>query len=184
MGRISSDDCARTGQWVSLRLDSELSELEGRLLDLHLERCDPCKAFAESVTALTASLREAPLEQPAFSATAPTKPPAFSRAPSSPRYRAWAQARRAITAVAAVAVIGVGALVSPNLSATPTAGDDLRTVRNVLGLKERAFEQLEVAAAPASVRRGLIAADQAALGAVATKPPAQGANRLGFRSDG
>lgn len=51
--------------WVSLRLDGELSELEGALLDGHLARCGECAAFAAGSDAATIALRAAPLEVPA-----------------------------------------------------------------------------------------------------------------------
>src|SRR5262249_35923645 len=57
--------CARARFWVSLRVDGELSELEGALLDAHLARCPACAEFAQAATESTAWLREAQLERPA-----------------------------------------------------------------------------------------------------------------------
>src|SRR5439155_23151048 len=54
--------CARARFWVSLRLDGELSELEGALLEAHLARCADCAAFAAGSDAATIVLRGAPLE--------------------------------------------------------------------------------------------------------------------------
>jgi|SRR6266516_4312939 len=54
--------CARARFWASLRLDGELSELEGALLDAHLARCDDCATFAGGSEAATMALRAAPLE--------------------------------------------------------------------------------------------------------------------------
>lgn len=54
--------CSRARFWASLRVDGELSELEGALLDAHLGRCADCRAYAEGVTGTTAALRSAPLE--------------------------------------------------------------------------------------------------------------------------
>src|SRR6476469_1307277 len=51
--------CARARFWASLRLDGELSELEGALLDAHLAQCADCGAFATSAEASTAALRDA-----------------------------------------------------------------------------------------------------------------------------
>ena len=42
--------CARARFWASLRVDGELSELEGALLDAHLGRCADCSAYAAGVT--------------------------------------------------------------------------------------------------------------------------------------
>jgi predicted anti-sigma-YlaC factor YlaD len=53
--------CSRARFWASLRVDGELSELEGALLDAHLGRCDDCRAYAAGVVGATAALRNAPL---------------------------------------------------------------------------------------------------------------------------
>jgi anti-sigma factor RsiW len=53
--------CARARFWASLRIDGELSELEGALLDAHLVRCADCSALAEGFTASAVALRSAPL---------------------------------------------------------------------------------------------------------------------------
>jgi anti-sigma factor RsiW len=45
---------------VSLRLDGELSQLEGALLERHLDRCPACAEFAADASALTRELRAAP----------------------------------------------------------------------------------------------------------------------------
>lgn len=54
--------CERTRGWVSLSLDSELSEFERALVASHLDRCVQCAAFASEVTATTRLLRDASLE--------------------------------------------------------------------------------------------------------------------------
>jgi predicted anti-sigma-YlaC factor YlaD len=54
--------CERARQWSSLRLDGELSELEGALLDKHLETCGSCVSFDERLTATALSLRTTPPE--------------------------------------------------------------------------------------------------------------------------
>lgn len=61
--------CQRVREQVSLRLDNELSQLEGRMLDVHLGRCAQCREYAADVERFTAELRSAPLEtlaRPAF----------------------------------------------------------------------------------------------------------------------
>jgi predicted anti-sigma-YlaC factor YlaD len=55
--------CERAAELVSLELDGELSLLERALLRRHLQRCEPCAAYARNVTAVTGMLRVAPLEQ-------------------------------------------------------------------------------------------------------------------------
>jgi anti-sigma factor RsiW len=55
--------CDRARFWASLRLDGELSELEGALLDAHLARCAGCREVAEGFGASTTALRSASLER-------------------------------------------------------------------------------------------------------------------------
>ena len=56
--------CERAQNWVSLRLDDELSEFEIALLDSHLGRCAACREFALDANAFTTVLRSRPLEEP------------------------------------------------------------------------------------------------------------------------
>ena len=53
--------CARARFWASLRVDGELSELEGALLDAHLGRCADCQAYEAGVAGTTEALRSTPL---------------------------------------------------------------------------------------------------------------------------
>lgn len=64
MAGEGTDRCTSAREWVSLRADGELSELERMLLRRHLSRCDPCRAFAERVIQTTQALRAAPRERP------------------------------------------------------------------------------------------------------------------------
>jgi predicted anti-sigma-YlaC factor YlaD len=102
--------CERARVWASLRLDGELSELEGALLDAHLARCAGCRAVADGFGASTTALRSAPLERLA---------PVALDLPRSPRRLL------ATIAVAAVLVLGVisGGLVRGQVShnSTPRA---------------------------------------------------------------
>jgi predicted anti-sigma-YlaC factor YlaD len=84
--------CERARFWTSLRLDGELSELEGALLDAHLARCAGCREVADGFDAATTALRSAPRERVAPLALDPPR-----------------SARRLLTtiAVAAVLVLGV-----------------------------------------------------------------------------
>lgn len=68
--------CARSRFWVSLRVDGELSELEGALLDAHLARCADCASFATGTELATGSLRAAPREgHPQFQLQRPAHHP-------------------------------------------------------------------------------------------------------------
>lgn len=57
--------CARARFWASLRVDGELSELEGALLDAHLGRCADCREFSAAAAGSALMLRNAPLAAPA-----------------------------------------------------------------------------------------------------------------------
>jgi predicted anti-sigma-YlaC factor YlaD len=63
MSREGAQRCDRAREWISLRLDGELSELEHRLLGRHLRRCADCRAFAAGARTVTAALRGAELER-------------------------------------------------------------------------------------------------------------------------
>jgi hypothetical protein len=56
--------CARARFWASLRVDGELSELEGALLDAHLVRCADCRVFQATAAGSAGLLRGAPLVPP------------------------------------------------------------------------------------------------------------------------
>lgn len=101
--------CERARSWAALAPDSELSELERKLLDSHLERCPACAGFAVEVAAIAAELRAArpqPLSRP-------VAVPSWRR-----RRRAYASIRAA-GAAAAVAVMALGIA-----SRAPLATDD------------------------------------------------------------
>jgi len=63
--------CERAAQWISLRLDAELSEVEAGALDRHLERCDACRSHSRELAVLTGLVRSAPLESPSVLISAP-----------------------------------------------------------------------------------------------------------------
>jgi predicted anti-sigma-YlaC factor YlaD len=126
--RIPAEECARASEWVSLRLDGQLSEFEELLLEAHLSRCSGCRAFAANVTGLTQALRASALEQPIFTFEAP-------------RRARGRTALRAVSAAAAVAVVGLSGLVSLQLSASRSQSG-VTVNRKVLGLKERQMNEL------------------------------------------
>jgi predicted anti-sigma-YlaC factor YlaD len=186
---ILPSDCVQACQRVSLRLDSNLSEFEEALLDAHLEGCADCRAHAGSLTALTEILRTAVQEEPGVSFQPPRRRAALAL--PLPRFRpalrneARIFVRSAISA-AAVGVVAISGVVGLHLSATSAPGADLRNARELMGLKERALEQLEVVAAPAPARLGLTAVEQVTLRANpgARREAVRTATRLSFLSDG
>jgi len=59
--RRRTTPCERAARSISLRLDDELSELEGAALDRHLAQCPRCRSVAAETLGFTQLLREAPL---------------------------------------------------------------------------------------------------------------------------
>lgn len=93
-------NCDRARNWLSLRLDGELSELEQALLAAHLARCEACRRFEGDVVALTAALRAAPVER-------------LERPVALPRGRvAVTPLRVGVAAALAAAAVGLGAALS------------------------------------------------------------------------
>jgi hypothetical protein len=70
--------CERARHWASLRLDGELSTLEGELLERHLGSCEACRKFEARIALAASLLREAPAETSARSIAAPHRSPRFS----------------------------------------------------------------------------------------------------------
>jgi predicted anti-sigma-YlaC factor YlaD len=104
--------CARAREWVSLRLDGELSEIERLLVRRHLSRCEACRGFAEAVRYATEVLRETAHETP--SRTLEPAEPATGRR----RVRL-----RLAAVVAAVAVgAGVGSVIALSGGDAPPGG--------------------------------------------------------------
>lgn len=64
MTGIQPSRCARARQWISLALDSELSEFERFLMEDHLRRCADCSEFERDARLFTVGMRSAPLESP------------------------------------------------------------------------------------------------------------------------
>lgn len=89
--------CTRVREQVSLELDGELSQLEQRMLDMHLERCPRCEAYAADVRDFTEQMRSAPQ--------------AFMRRPVVVRRRSALSPLRLQTGIAAafaLAALGLG----------------------------------------------------------------------------
>ena len=109
MGAVLSLECERARAWVSLRLDSELSEVEEALLRAHVGRCAACAAFARDVDGLTQEIRT----------TRPQRPVATFV--SLHRRRAATRVLQLGTAAAVVAIAaGFGSLAGSHSSHSPS----------------------------------------------------------------
>jgi len=139
MDVAGGQQCAGARFWVSLRVDDELSELEGALLDAHLWRCFECCEFALGVDASTAAIRAALYVGHA---------PVVLDRPRSPRRFAAAAGIAAVVATAAIAGGLVGSTASPRSTSTPVGHavavvssvetpDQLRRLRRTTLLSER-----------------------------------------------
>lgn len=111
--------CERTRGWAALAPDGELSELERKLLDSHLDRCASCSSFAVQVAAVAAELRAASLDP----LLRPVSVPACRR-------RSVYASVRAVGAVAAVAVMALGVASRAPLSPSERDSVDLPRVTN------------------------------------------------------
>jgi ferric-dicitrate binding protein FerR (iron transport regulator) len=150
---IPSDECARACEWASLRLDDQLSEFEEVLLEAHLARCAGCRSFAASISDLTGALRSARMEEPTFAFEAPR------------RTGGRRIALRAVSAAAAVAVVGVSGLVSLQLSTSGARPGAAAAERKLIGLKERQMNELTGGTSrPQTVRQSLASAEQVIVG--------------------
>jgi anti-sigma factor RsiW len=95
--------CERIRAQVSLELDGELSQLEQRMLDSHLERCANCAHYAEEVRDVTYRIR--------------TAPPATLRRPVVLRRRRAMTTTRlqiGVAAAFALAALGLGLELAPS----------------------------------------------------------------------
>jgi predicted anti-sigma-YlaC factor YlaD len=146
--------CNRTRQQVSLRLDSELSELEEALLAVHLARCGACAAFASEIETFTQALRAAPLEEASRLVTLPRRPSRLGRA-----YVGSA------AAAAIAAVVAVGGLVGTHSSPNRFTKVDVESSRAIISQKEQQLEALDGDATRpvAQIQLGLEAAEQTTL---------------------
>lgn len=107
MSRVSRGVlCERARSWAALAPDGELSELEQKLLDAHLARCAACSRFSVHVAAVTAGLRDAPLQPLPWPVSIPTRrrQPVYARV-------------RTVGAAAAVALMALGIASRAPLSA-------------------------------------------------------------------
>jgi predicted anti-sigma-YlaC factor YlaD len=140
---------------MSLRVDSELSEFEGVLLDAHLSRCDDCRAFAQGLTSFTETLRAIPVEEPSISFQAPRRRARLDVV--------FAGALRAGSAAAAVAVVAISGLIAFNGSSQGVSTAELTRARTVLDLHERQLRRLDAFGETSNVPRGVSSAERVAL---------------------
>jgi hypothetical protein len=155
MSTVLPEICHRTRQHVSLRLDTELSELERALAAAHLSRCAACQEFAVDIESFTETLRAAPLEEPSARFQLPHRPARFGVA------RAGTAAAAAITA--AIAVSGFAGLYS---SPSRISASDLQNAHDRMIVKERLIEAIDSTTTARPVKdvpRGVEAAKNANL---------------------
>jgi anti-sigma factor RsiW len=123
--------CERGREWISLRLDGELSELAEKMLEAHLARCAGCRAFESDAVAATSLIRSTPLEQ-------------LRQPLSLPRGRRLVLSTRRVSAAAtgaAAIVLGLGAFLNlpsagskatgPPVHVVPSDNSDITQARGV-----------------------------------------------------
>jgi predicted anti-sigma-YlaC factor YlaD len=127
------ESCDSAHRRVSVALDEGLSDLEKRLLDSHLAKCEECRAFEQRVRAITFELRAAQPVQLERQIELPPRRQVFTRV---------RVASASVAAVAAVAVFGIFAL--------STSGDRVQpsfaNVRNTDAFDARAARRTQMVA--------------------------------------
>lgn len=139
---------------ASLRLDSELSELEEALMAAHLARCTACRLFAGDLESLTDTLRTAPLLESSAQFQVPRRRLRFGIA-------------RAGTAAAATvtAAIALGAFVSLDPAPARISASDVESAHERMFLKEQLMQDMDTPNVPLKKRvpRGFEAAKDATM---------------------
>ena len=107
--------CERSREWISLRLDGELSELAEKMLESHLARCATCRTFESDVEVTSRLVRTAPLERP-------EQPIALPRG----RRRVLFRPAGALAATAAAVALGLTAFLNLPSSGTLAAAPNIR----------------------------------------------------------
>lgn len=129
MGHPNGVLCERARTWAALAPDGELSELERKLLDAHVQRCAACAYFAVEVAAVASELRAAALQP----LPRPLVVPVWRRRP------VYASVR-AVGAAAAVAVMALGIASRAPLSADRESFDLPRVTNFANASPEREVE--------------------------------------------
>jgi anti-sigma factor RsiW len=107
--------CERSREWISLRLDGELSELAEKMLESHLARCAACRTFESDVDVTSRLVRTAPLERPEHLIALPRG-----------RRRAYVRPFGAAAATAAALALGLAAFLNLPSSGTLSAAPNIR----------------------------------------------------------
>lgn len=131
------ESCDRARRWVSVALDEGLSDLEGRLLDTHLSRCDECRAFERRVCAVTRELRHAEL----VSLERPIALPHRQRRLSGFRIASASAAAAAVGVFGVFALATSGEQVRPALNVQDTEAFDVRQARRAQMVSPRPAPQ-------------------------------------------
>ena len=106
MHEVRAIECERTRQWISVALDSELSQFERSLVNGHVARCAACRSFEIHVTTFTREVRRAPAERMLSRIYLPTR--------QRLAWRAAGVARVGSVAAVVVTAISMGLLVAPD----------------------------------------------------------------------
>ncbi len=105
MHEVRAIECERTRQWISVALDSELSQFERSLVNGHVARCAACRSFEIHVTTVTREVRRAPAERMLSRIYLPSR--------RRLAWRAAGVARVGSVAAIVVSAISMGLLVAP-----------------------------------------------------------------------
>jgi anti-sigma factor RsiW len=121
--RSHSRLCDRAREYSSRGLDGELSEFERALLENHLERCEPCRAYSVELEQIVGRLRLAPLEALPHPISLPSRRRARGRV-----LQVAAAGAAAVVAVTAGLVGGIQshqpAAPRPNLNLSPIVNSE------------------------------------------------------------
>jgi anti-sigma factor RsiW len=148
--------CEQAGQWISLRLDGELSELEEAGLHRHLDRCAGCSALATELTGIAHLLRSAPLAE--FDRELALAEPSRRRVRVPVRAAVFAAVGSAVAAVLAFLLIGTfgSAHSSRNALEFRSTGEEVRFVHVEQSRIEPPRRPVKVVTAPPMNPRGLL----------------------------
>lgn len=117
MGQLPSTDCEQMRGYVSASLDGELSEVERVRLEVHLDSCAGCRAYAADSAEASRILRQTPLEELQFPIQLPSRRLAVAR-----RLQVAAAAAALAVTVGLSAMIGsVGSSQGPGPNAPSVA---------------------------------------------------------------
>jgi predicted anti-sigma-YlaC factor YlaD len=152
MSPILPEVCNRTRMQASLRLDSELSELEEALMAAHLGRCAACRAFAADLETLTGALRTAPLVEPSVQFEIPRR-----------RLRFGIAQVGTAAAATVTAAIALGGFVGLDPAPARISASDVESAHERMFLKEQLMQDMDTPNDPLKKRvpRGFEAAKNA-----------------------